>query len=54
MAASRSARHAWSDRLLEAAEAYSTCWQKRNKRSGLPDVMEALKRVADEMRDVES
>ena len=49
----RADRHAWADRLVEAARAYDGCWRSRNKPSGLADVLGALAAAGDEIRELE-
>jgi hypothetical protein len=45
------ARRAWADRLAEACPTYGGCWLRRNKASGLGDILAALDRAAEDVRD---
>ncbi len=40
---------AWSERLLQEAGQYAELWRKRNKPSGLNDILHALQRTASEV-----
>lgn len=45
-------RHAWGEKLMEAARAYAECWRARNKPSGLDDILRALTHASDDVRTV--
>ncbi len=45
LAQARSVRTAWAEDLERAGQAYADCWRRRNKPSGLQDIVAALRRA---------
>ena len=48
---SRRARMQWKDSLRQAADEFAECWRRRNKTSGLDDVLRALSSAGDDMSE---
>ena len=46
---SRQARMQWKDSLRQAADEFAECWRRRNKTSGLDDVLRALFNAEDDI-----
>lgn len=45
-----SASASWSEKLMQAGDAYAACWRARNKPSGLGDILQALSVAATDIR----